>query len=296
MLRVVEPSWPSSPIRCHDRKAISGPSSPYRADIPVGLIHSRLFAAERSKRENHWLALLGKKAKLRAGCILIGTQVLEQSLDVDFDLLFSDLAPVDLLLQRLGRLWRHQRENRAVAAPRSVPDHQDLSEATSAESLISLIGRNSAAIYPPHLLWWTHQVLTGKKMLKLPEEISRLIEAVYDPDDPGPSFIQALSKQAETECKEAQKLALAAGADSVSLPIADDDYAKTRWGSMETVPAVLANAIDGELISLITGQQVKIDSKPSRTDAARVAAKLALATVPVPRHHLPKNLKKPWLA
>ncbi len=54
---------------------------------------------------------LGKDAGNRPnGCVLVSTQVVEQSVDIDADLLVTDLAPTDMLLQRIGRLWRHDRD------------------------------------------------------------------------------------------------------------------------------------------------------------------------------------------
>lgn len=87
----------------------------------VYLFHARYPADQRQRREQRVLATFGKPAEgaaPRAGRkVLIATQVAEQSLDLDFDLIASDLAPVDLLLQRAGRLWRHHRATRPLPEP-----------------------------------------------------------------------------------------------------------------------------------------------------------------------------------
>ena len=78
----------------------------------LSLFHSRFAMGHRLDIEGQVLALFGKHSigKERAGQVLVGTQVLEQSLDFDVDLMVSDLAPVDLLIQRAGRLQRHARQ------------------------------------------------------------------------------------------------------------------------------------------------------------------------------------------
>ena len=74
------------------------------------LSHSRFPQFRRDQLENIWLRRLGKDGNSRpAGCILVATQVVEQSIDIDADFVVTDLAPTDMLLQRLGRLWRHER-------------------------------------------------------------------------------------------------------------------------------------------------------------------------------------------
>lgn len=79
----------------------------------VELHHSQFTAWDRSEREHRLVAELGPAAHRGTGRparrVLVGTQVLEQSLDIDLDLLVTDLAPADSLAQRAGRLHRHER-------------------------------------------------------------------------------------------------------------------------------------------------------------------------------------------
>lgn len=83
------------------------------ADAQLMLFHSRYAMGHRLDIEKRTLDRFGKDstAAIRHGQVLIATQVVEQSLDLDFDVLISDLAPIDLLIQRAGRLQRHQRDS-----------------------------------------------------------------------------------------------------------------------------------------------------------------------------------------
>ena len=84
----------------------------------IELFHARYAQIDRQQREGEVLARYGLKSgpEQRLGWLLVATQVVEQSLDLDFDLIVSDIAPVDLLIQRAGRLWRHTRPDRAPSA------------------------------------------------------------------------------------------------------------------------------------------------------------------------------------
>jgi CRISPR-associated endonuclease/helicase Cas3 len=82
------------------------------------LLHARFAMGDRIDRESDLQRKLGRDSKPedRRGLVLVGTQILEQSLDYDVDAMLTDLAPVDLIIQRAGRLWRHpNREGRLAA-------------------------------------------------------------------------------------------------------------------------------------------------------------------------------------
>ena len=84
------------------------------AGVPVVLLHGRLTTGERASRTRDLLARLGRGGRRPARLVVVATQIAEQSFDVDADVLITDLAPIDLLLQRVGRLHRHSRADRAA--------------------------------------------------------------------------------------------------------------------------------------------------------------------------------------
>ncbi len=83
----------------------------FRCNGVVTLHHGRFAAVDRERLDNAVETALGRK-RAPGGLILVGTQTLEQSLDIDADILFTDLCPADVLLQRLGRLHRHDEHAR----------------------------------------------------------------------------------------------------------------------------------------------------------------------------------------
>ncbi|NLE02758.1 MAG: CRISPR-associated helicase Cas3' [Fibrobacter sp.] len=97
----------------------------YNSEL-VTLLHSRYTYADRMQKERELLKSFGPDsgAEQRSGRIVIATQIIEQSLDVDFDVLISDLSPIDYIIQRLGRLFRHKRDsqgNRCAQEKRGTP-------------------------------------------------------------------------------------------------------------------------------------------------------------------------------
>lgn len=154
------------------------------ASIELLLFHARFPADERSTREKQVLATFGKQEGqlARSGrVLLIATQVAEQSLDIDFDFLISDLAPVDLVLQRAGRLHRHQRPRPdAHAAPCLWV------AGLSPERLPEMKETAWEFVYHPWVLARSWAFLSRESELQLPGDIDRLVQQVYDDAVPPP--------------------------------------------------------------------------------------------------------------
>ena len=151
----------------------------------VKLLHSRFTAADRLELEELVTEKFGRNAADRPkGMIVIGTQVLEQSLDVDFDVLVTDLAPIDLVLQRSGRVHRHEHIERpkGFEQPRVlVTGVGELTDGGSPE-----LASGSVAVYGPHLLLRTAAVLKDREELTFPTDLPELVAAVYSEQVLGP--------------------------------------------------------------------------------------------------------------
>jgi CRISPR-associated endonuclease/helicase Cas3 len=158
------------------------------------LFHARFPADERAKHERRVLDAFGAGGARPVRALLIATQVVEQSLDLDFDFMLSDLAPIDLLLQRAGRLHRHERERPAAHAQAWL-----YVAGLQAERLPELKETAWGIIYDAYILGRTWALLCRETVLRLPEDIDRLVQAVYG-DTPLPDDLESAAREhIETE-------------------------------------------------------------------------------------------------
>jgi CRISPR-associated helicase Cas3 len=147
-----------------------------RADeVEHTLFHARFRGCDRRRLEERVLERFGKAAP-QGGRVLIATQVVEQSLDLDFDELHTDLAPIDLLFQRAGRLHRHERVRPAgFESPRLVV------HGPSDADIAALRFGPSRFVYDTGTLWITDRALRSRDALALPADIRPLVEESYHP-------------------------------------------------------------------------------------------------------------------
>lgn len=149
-------------------------------DVPTLLFHGRFLAKDRQDVERRALEWFDKRSLLPVTdprrverprrALLVATQVVEQSLDLDFDEMISEIAPIDLLLQRCGRLHRHSRPDRF----RDPVFHIALPEGDSVDF------GGSGSVYAPYYLLRTRMALTDS--WSLPDDLRPLVEAVYGPE------------------------------------------------------------------------------------------------------------------
>jgi CRISPR-associated endonuclease/helicase Cas3 len=147
----------------------------------VELFHARLAMCDRLEREELVLRRFGKdsRAPERTGQILIATQVVEQSLDLDFDLLASDLAPVDLMIQRAGRLHRHARSGRPLAQPELLVLAPPPVADAPRDWYRAFLPKAAFVYRRPGQLWLTASLLAASPRLRLPERARELVEGVF---------------------------------------------------------------------------------------------------------------------
>ncbi len=147
--------------------------------VSSDVFHARFALVDRLKIEAEVVTRFGKASEPKARKrVLIATQVVEQSLDLDFDVLITDLAPMDLLIQRAGRLWRHERPYRdghpelVVVSPEPAPD-------ADANWFKAAFPR-AAYVYRDHArLWLTARALKDAGVIESPGRLRVLIESVY---------------------------------------------------------------------------------------------------------------------
>lgn len=204
----------------------------YFAPDELLLFHARFPFDDRMRLERSVLDRFGKGSGDRPHrMVCVATQVIEQSLDIDFDLMVTDLAPVDLVLQRSGRVWRHQRPNRPPHF--TAPEVWLLLPAVS-EDGVPAFDRSQIRIYDAHLLLRSYLVLKDLKELAIPEGVEKLIESVYQPSDPPEGVSPALATYWEKTAEH----------------MFQSDIGKRRQAAIREIPDLDVQLIDYDQIGL----------------------------------------------
>lgn len=237
--------------------------------VACGLLHSRFTPQHRQTREEHWVNLFGKpgwKDRHKQGRILVGTQVLEQSLDIDADFLVSRFAPTDMLLQRLGRLWRHKTTPRHPSAQQEcwlVAPALDTAIATPHVAF-----GKTASVYAPYVLCRSLEVWEHTLTVALPEDIRPLIEATYkerEEAEPMTRWLRELDegvpgRKGRRALARLAQIGLAKGGQTLS-----DTEAQTRYSELDTLEVLLLRHIEplkggGCTLTLLDGSRLTVPS------------------------------------
>ena len=225
-------------------------------NIEAHLFHARYALCDRLRLEQRFVGMFGKASddSDRRGQVLVATQVVEQSLDLDFDAMITDLAPIDLVVQRAGRLWRHGFRKRSgrlellVVGPEPTVD--------AGEAWFSDAFPKAAYVYKDHArLWLTARVLEERGVIDSPAELRKLIEAVYGddvdlevPEGLQPSFWEAQGRAgAEQGVAGMNLLALQNGYIRDGAPWDSDHRISTRLDDLPQVTLRLAVIEDGDI-------------------------------------------------
>ena len=153
--------------------------------ISADLLHARFTVADRLRKEEALQARFGRDRTESRGEVLVATQVVEASLDLDFDLMISDLAPIGSLIQRAGRLWRHMDLRPAESRPMQGPKLHVLSpdpEMVEDGRWLHRVLEAGAWVYSLTDQWRTARALFKAGTIQAPNGLRDLIEAVHGPD------------------------------------------------------------------------------------------------------------------
>lgn len=236
--------------------------------VACGLLHSRFTPDDRQSIEDTWVNLFGKLGwceRKKQGRILVGTQVLEQSLDIDADFMVSRFAPSDMLLQRLGRLWRHEDTPRHTAAVCEAwflaPEYQQA--VVSPEKAFG----PSAFVYSPYVLCRSLEVWQGRTSVALSSEIRSIIEQTYLKREECPAMARWLAEldngtRWRTGRKAMRQLARITLAETgMTLP---ESKAQTRYSETDSYDILLLRQITllpdekTTRLTLLNGKQFRL--------------------------------------
>lgn len=255
------------------RLAKSGASARLPAER-IGLLHGRFSTSRRETIEKEQFAIFGKNGDRSSGALLISTQVVEQSVDLDADFLITDLAPTDMLLQRVGRLWRHNRPNRKALEPRVLIVYPRKENERNGDSSFKTCLEADAYVYAPYVLWRTAEVWGKLDKLVAPTDVRRLLEATYEAREEAEHEAASMFSEMSDRLEKMRNRAGAVTCAGV-LPTLSNAEAQTRYNDTPSVDVFFLRGVDlgkrEPTLTLLDGREVKLDTRWRFCDAVALA-------------------------
>ncbi len=263
-------------------------------NIECGLLHSRFLRCDRQKIEDKWVGHFGKDGVARRkerGRIWVGTQILEQSLDIDADFLITRICPTDMLLQRIGRLWRHSETPRTASSSREAWILSPNLEA-ALENHERAIGK-STRVYSPYILLRSIEVWEKLSSLLLPSTMRDLIEKTYQCREEKGIWLE-LQHELENERDELRRFAeLGLSKEGTTQA---ESKATTRYGEIDSAEVLLVQEFirgtKGICLKFLNGKEIFLPrlSQSNPRERKRLSAALMQNTVRVHEYASPRAL------
>ena len=204
----------------------------YRADVPVILIHSRFTVADRTRIENVVMDCCGKGSRIDTGLIVVGTQVIEQSMDISFDRLFSDLSPMDSVIQRMGRM---QRFGASGLSPEVVIFGPPFTDSPSPEWYSDRFPKASF-VYRNHYSLWKTAGLLSDCDVHIPRDYRDLVERAYSsPSEVSPFYENYMKFMSESMGSESNSSNIMLNLKQ-SYGFESEMFGNTGW-DIDSIPA-----------------------------------------------------------
>jgi len=219
-------------------------------DWQIDLFHARFAMGDRIEIEGRIVERFNKTsdAEKRQRQILIATQVVEQSLDLDFDTLITDLAPIDLIIQRAGRLRRHARDEKGnpingedLRGEPVLYIHSPSVDATPSTGWYADFFPAAQKVYPHHgQLWLTANLLKNKSGFRMPEDARTLIEGVYgeEAQEKIPDSLLRASNEAEGRSLANEGIGKM---NALNIDLGYTDMAVNKWWDDSITPTRLGD-------------------------------------------------------
>jgi len=245
--------------------------------FPIGLLHSRYPFWRREKLESEWMERLGKSSDKRCGSILVSTQIVEQSVDLDADLMVTEIAPTDMLLQRLGRLWRHERkqDERPVKAARLyiIKEEKSLDEFRNMEpkAIKKALG-SKAYVYAPYILLRSLEVWEGRSEVLIPSQIRSLLEETYKDQKGEPESWEELSFE-WLGTDSAKKMLASRSCNLWEVALDDDEGVQTRINEVPTASLILCHSVNQQKAVFIDNASEQLGREDFRLSTAQAIHK-----------------------